>query len=293
MQRVKLSIGVLFLVVLATVTPPLAAADHGDTPLLKEIGRHDARVTDLYTFLRGGRIVFVVCLDPTIPPAATEYHFASDLTVRIFVDRDSEVRFDDMADLGTFGGSIVDPRHITEDLSFRIRFDDDGNPTLHANGIGPLADLDVSFFAGLRDDPFIRAPREGRNIAALVLDLPLFEVLGDQSTLLVWGTSKIEGVAGSSQDLFGRALRSQFPENDLMNVMRPRDHATRLGLVPDVLILDTSRPVLFPNGRELDDDVVDLVGDARVLNSDAPFPMANDLPFLNVFPYLSPPHPAP
>lgn len=293
MQRVKLSIGVLFLVILAMVTPPLAASDHGDTPLLKEIGRHDARATDLYTFLRGDRIVFVVCLDPTIPPAATEYSFAPDLTVRIFIDRNSDVRFDDPDDLDTFGGTIVDPRRIAEDLSFRIRFDDDGNPKLRGTGIGTLADLDFRLFAGLRDDPFIRAPREGRNIAALVLDLPLFEVLGDQPTLLVWATSKIEGVAGSSQDLVGRALRSQFPENDLMNVMRPRDHATRLGLVPDVLILDTSRPVLFPNGRELEDDVVDLVGDARVLNNDAPFPSVNDLPFLNVFPYLSPPHPAP
>ncbi|TDI49590.1 MAG: hypothetical protein E2P01_02980, partial [Acidobacteria bacterium] len=121
MQRVKLSIGVLFLVILAMVTPPLAASDHGDTPLLKEIGRHDARATDLYTFLRGDRIVFVVCLDPTIPPAATEYSFAPDLTVRIFIDRDSDVRFDDPDDLDTFGGTIVDPRRIAEDLSFRIR----------------------------------------------------------------------------------------------------------------------------------------------------------------------------
>ena len=293
MQRVKLVIGVLFLVVLATVTPPLAASDHGDTPLLKEIGRHDARLTDLYTFLRGDRIVFVVCLDPTIPPAATEYSFAPDLTVRIFVDRNSEVRFDDPEDLATFGGSITAPSRVSRDLSFRIRFDDDGNPQLRATGIGTLTDLDFRLFAGLRDDPFIRAPREGRNIAALVLDLPLFEVLGDQSTLLVWATSKIEGVAGPSQDTVGRALRSQFAENDPMNVMRPRDHATRLGLVPDVLILDTSRPVSFPNGRELDDDVVDLVGDARVLNNDAPFPSVNDLPFLNAFPYLSSPHPAP
>ena len=293
MKRIKPSIGVLLLAVLAVAALPLAAADHGDTPLLKDIGRDDARITDHYTFLRGDRIVFVVCLDPTIPPAATEYSFAPDLTVRIFVDRNSEVHFDDPADLATFGGTIADPRRVHEELSFRIRFDDDGNPKLRATGIGRLASLDFRLFAGLRDDPFIRAPREGRNIAALVLELPLFEVLGDQSTLLVWATSKIEDVNGSSQDMAGRALRSQFPENDSMNVMRPRDHAIRLDLVPDVVILDTSRPVSFPNGRELEDDVVDLVGDARVLSNDDPFPSVNDLPFLNVFPYLPPPHPAP
>lgn len=293
MKRFNLNAVLLMLIVLAIVMPSLVASDHGDTPLLKEMGRHDARLTDLYTFLRGDRIVFVVCLDPTIPPAATEYKFAPDLSVRIFVDQDSEVLFDDPADLATFGGSIIEPRRVAEDLSFRIRFDEDGNPKLRATGLGSITNLDIRLFAGLRDDPFIRAPREGRNIAALVLDLPLYEVLGDQSTLLVWASSKIEGVAGSSQDLVGRALRSQFPENDSMNVMRPRDHFTRLGLVPDVLILDTSRQVSFPNGRELNDDVVDLVGDIRVLGNDAPFPSMNDLPFLNGFPYLSPPHPAP
>jgi len=293
MQRANPGIGILVLAVLVAAALPLAAADHGDTPLLRDIGRHDARITDLFTFLRGDRIVFVVCLDPTIPPAATEYTFAPDLAVRIFVDRDSEVRFDDPAELAAFGGSIVEPRRVSADLSFRIRFAADGSPTLRGSGIGNLADLDVSLFAGLRDDPFIRGPREGRNIAALVIELPLFEVLGDQSTLLVWATSKVADVNGSSQDMMGRALRSQFPENDSMNVMRPADHSIRLGAVPDVLILDTSRPVSFPNGRELQDDVVDLVGDARVLGNDDPFPEVNDLQFLNTFPYLAPPHRAP
>ena len=45
----------------------------------------------------------------------------------------------------------------------------------------------------------------------------------------------------------------------------------------------------FPNGRELTDDVVDLVGHAGTLANDAPFPTTNDVPFLDVFPYLAPP----
>jgi hypothetical protein len=39
----------------------------------------------------------------------------------------------------------------------------------------------------------------------------------------------------------------------------------------------------------LTDDVVDLVGDQRILGNDAPFPNENDVPFLNRFPYLAPP----
>ena len=62
---------------------------------------------------------------------------------------------------------------------------------------------------------------------------------------------------------------------------------------PDVMIFDTSRAAEFPNGRALEDDVVDLVGDPRVLANDQPFPDENDLPFLDTFPYLAPPHPAP
>jgi hypothetical protein len=58
------------------------------------------------------------------------------------------------------------------------------------------------------------------------------------------------------------------------------------------MIYDTARPAAYPNGRALVDDVVDLVGDQRVLANDFPFPSANDLPFLNTFPYLAPPHPA-
>ena len=36
---------------------------------------------------------------------------------------------------------------------------------------GQVMKLDL--FTGLRDDPFIRRPREGRNVAAVVIELPL------------------------------------------------------------------------------------------------------------------------
>ena len=59
---------------------------------------------------------------------------------------------------------------------------------------------------------------------------------------------------------------------------------------PDVVIYNTALPAAFPNGRELVDDVVDLVGDPRVLMNDQPFPTANDVAFLTSFPYLAAPH---
>ena len=80
-----------------------------------------------------------------------------------------------------------------------------------------------------------------------------------------------------------------MPEYTPLNTEHPRRHLRRLGMVPDVVIYDTSRPAAFPNGRELEDDVVDLVGNPAILANDAPFPSANDVPFLAVFPYLAPP----
>jgi hypothetical protein len=146
-------------------------------------------------------------------------------------------------------------------------------------------DLDM-VFTGLRDDPFIITVQDGRNVAAIVLELPLAKVLATlpQSTLLIWATSKIPDIVGPFMDLAGRALRSQFPVNDLINTLHPSEHTSKLGIPPDVIIFDTSRPAGFPNGRELTDDVADIVLDAEIPGPE------NDVPFLDEFPYLAPPH---
>lgn len=69
--------------------------------------------------------------------------------------------------------------------------------------------------------------------------------------------------------------------------------ATVVGIVlPDIVTIDFAQPLAFPNGRALDDDVID-VELSLVLNrstaSDAI--NANDHAFLGVFPYLAAPNP--
>lgn len=282
------SIPLILLIMASLAAPTPSLSDHGDTPLLQTIGRHDARITDLYSFVRGDQLVLVLCTNPAIPPGVSTYLFPSDLKLEIFIDNDSPVAFADPDDLSDFGGSLLDPAGISADISFRVIFSQ-GTPSLTTSGLSSSAQAGIQFFAGLRDDPFIRGPRIGRNVAAVVIQMPLADVLEDQDTLLVWGTSRIKGVPGRTIEHAGRSLRSMFLSNDFMNTSKPRDHFKKFGVVPDVVIYDTSLPASFPNGRELADDVVDLVGDPGILASDAPFPSTNDVPFLATFPYLAPP----
>jgi hypothetical protein len=265
-------------------------SDHDDTPQLKSIGRHDARITDLYAFRRGDKLVLVLCTNPAVPSGVTEYLFPSDLTLRLFIDNNSKVRFNRPDDLAEFGGTIMSPRQVKEDIVLEVTFDEEGSPQLRLKGLPRNARKQISFFAGLRDDPFIRGPRIGRNVAAIVIELPLALVLAEQPTLLIWATSQVPEISGPMADMGGRALRSQFAENLAMNTMPPKEQMDAMGMQPDVIIFNTARPDAFPNGRELTDDVVDLVGDSRVLSNDNPFPSTNDAPFLEQFPYLASPH---
>lgn len=279
----------LALVTFVASAPAARASDHDDTPLLREIGRHDARITDFYAFVREGRLVLVVTTNPAIPVGVGEYAFPDDLTVSFYVDANAQVGFDDPAALATYGGTVRKPERIKEDVVFEVTFAG-GAPHLETRGLPSHARRSVRLFAGLRDDPFIRGPRIGRNVGAVVIDVPLPAVLRGNHALLLWAGTHVPEVDGPIADLGARSLRSQFAENLALNDFHPSRHQSELGLPPDVIFLDPTRPVAFPNGRELADDVVDLVGDPRILATDAPFPSENDLPFLTEFPFLSPPH---
>jgi hypothetical protein len=271
---------------------PLPPADHGDTPLLASLGRPDARLTDLHVFTRWDQLVIAVCSNPAVPPGLTSYLWSSDVTFEVHIDNSNhaKVAFDDAGDLAEFGGTITRPARIDDKIVLRVRGNTAGVAELTATGLpGPVLQREVHFFAGLRDDPFIRGPRIGRNVAAFVLELPLRRVVHGHNPLLVWATAAIDGRPEPFQEMAGRALRSMFVASDFMNTNTPSDQFTLFNAVPDVLIFDPRRPATFPNGRELVDDVVDLVGEASTLATDAPFPSANDVPFLAHFPYLAPP----
>ncbi len=270
----------------------LRASDHSDAPQMNDLIRQDANLTDLHAYLVRRNLVITLASNPAIPPDVTDYVFPSDVTFEIHLDNHSRVSPDDPQHMG---GTILDPDRIREDLTIRVRFRDNGRARvwiLHHEKHPRPVPL-VRFFAGLRDDPFIRGPRQGRNVAAMVLEVPLAAVTRRQSTLLIWATSKVDEFDGPFQDLIGRSLRSMMPENNAMNELPPSQQSRQMGVPPDVMIFDTAEPATYPNGRALTDDVVDLVDDPRVVANDAPFPSENDVPFLNRFPYLAPPHSPP
>jgi hypothetical protein len=277
---------------------PATAADHGDTPLLIQIGRHDARLTDLHVFTNGDNLVLSLATNPAIPVGVTSYTFPSDLTLRISVDRHSRVSFDDVDAVRLFGGTIDHPQGVRADLEFTITFDESGAPSWSARGLARRARERVQFFAGLRDDPFINGLRNGRNVAAVVFELPLADVFGPdddgRSTILVWAKSDVPNVDGHDDEHAGRNLRSQVAGNEDLNGMSPSDHWMKMGVVPDVVIFDTSRPAGFPNGRLLSDDIITMLGNdgdpAVFSNPVAEAPTANDKAFLANFPYLAAPH---
>ncbi len=267
------------------------AADHGDSAVLKGIPRHDARLTGLHVFTRGDDLVLILGTDPTAPPGTT-YVFPEDLTLRIFLDNDTPVVADGLL---PFGGHVLDPAGIESDVTFVITFRT-GRPRLGIRG-GYMDGRHVQFFAGLRDDPFIRTPRHGKNVAAVVIQLPLRRVVREQSSLLLWAASEVPDFQGSQADLAGRALRSQFPVtaaktgegmDNPLNVLHPAEHLDLLAAEPDVVIFDTALPADFPNGRELTDDVIRDLG--LDLPGEDPANSENDVPFLDVFPYLASPH---
>ena len=277
-------------------------ADHSDTSLHIEEGRNDARITDLYAFTRGENLVLILAVDPTVPEGATTYKFPTDVEYRINIDNDSEV---------TAQGIILNKDDIREDIVISIRFKDDGTAVINGdNKFGSIFsipflvlffcassdDVDIvdaitNFFAGPRDDPFIRGPRIGKNVAAIVLEIPIDAVVKNNNPLLIWSTTNVDSFPGDFQERAGGPITSML--NDVLNFTHPNQDFENFGIEPDVLVLNTALPSGFPNGRALEDDVVDLVCPGvcdNILENDEPFPSENDVPFLDHFPFLAPPN---
>ena len=258
---------VLVLAVAACLCHPAAASDHADTD--------GAGIGDFYVFTRGKNLVLAMTIAMDIPDP-NKFSLPGDLAYRFLIDRHSKVS----------GGKIVNPGGIKEDVVFDVRLPD-GKTQLAITGLRTAADGNVRLFTGVRDDPFIRAVVMGKNVGAIVVEVPLESVFPgkDRPTILAWCT--LGSFEGPVEDLGANPYRSQDLRK--LNTTHPSHHKSDLGVEPDVLIFDANAPSRYPNGRDLPDDIVAIL--KRPVPG--PHPTQNDVPFLTEFPYLAPPHPGP
>lgn len=297
------------------------ASDHGDTPLLnsfvcnatqllnpndpchaRNAKANQSEITDLFAFKREDKLVLVLNTNQDISASTTSYIFPTDVNYSIMIDTgicgEPTVTYDNIENNNKYGGTLVRPHHIAARKQFNITFDANNEMVINTKGISRAAKSRLKTFAGLADDPFIRAGRQNKNVAAIVLEIPLTDIVTNDDTLLIWGTTSSTLINGNFVDHAGRSLRSMFAENDLMNTKTPTDHFRKLHVTPDVMIYNTLEAASYPNGRELTDDVINLAclaggNECRVFNQATEGlngPLVNDVPYRIEFPYLAPAH---
>jgi hypothetical protein len=305
------------------------AADHGDGVTAPNGDpRPDARITDVYGWTQDGNLVIAVGLNPAIPNGSTSYEFPSDTDVKIYIDVDANVTSVPVWSEDSQRGGTVNDDNINADIIYKVSASpSDGAPQLKTDK-GPQP---TDVFLGLRDDPFLRTPRTGHDVFAIVIQLPVDQVVEDGNPLLIWAKSFTTGKVGDHAGLpvYSQAAGDNF---DCLNHEQPKNHRKNCGLEPDVMILDTSVPPLktptnpdcspgwttdvdfysYPNGRMPCDDVDQQVTTQNLFGrcveqpendtpGDCNFPDGtfcdhcnfNDRDFLADFPYLAPPHAVP
>jgi hypothetical protein len=112
---------------------------------------------------------------------------------------------------------------------------------------------------------------------------------GDATAFRPAATTQINGLRAAVDNLFGiSAPQSGGPLGPLTS------EQVAAALIPDIVTIDFSKPVQFPNGRRLNDDVID-VALGVVLNRGGSAGISdgvngNDKAFSTAFPYLADPH---
>ena len=276
---------------LALVCLPVAleSSDHADPINLKVL---ESGLTDLYAFPDGDQMVVMLAARRALtapPPYQLEpYEYA------IYMDTHSEVTIDEAQYRTRYGGTIKNPKGIKQDVTIKIRLNNDAS--LKQKSFEGLQNPDsIRLFTGVRDDPFIFPRFFKRNAIVMVLSIPFSSFPNNnQRDWLLWGTST-QIKDGVQIDHVGRSNRTQVGRFDFLNTLHPSQHVAAIeehnrtrervqkflmqcfpplvnayqplfairhyDYVPDVMIFTKQSPVGFPNGRKLTDDVAVLTCD--------------------------------
>ncbi|MBI2503643.1 MAG: DUF4331 family protein [Chloroflexi bacterium] len=268
--------------VLLLATAGLQASDHRDAPLAKANAAAD--INDLYAFVKGPSLIVAVTVNPFL--ASEARLFDPNVRYKIHVDTD--------------GNALAD-------MNLELRFNRSGRVSTTGN----LKPLVTDLFTGRREDPFFfdldllsqgpigQDTFAGADVAAIVVELNLKRLTRRGANLGIWATTHKQGVG--TVDRKGRpAINTLFiaaEMKDAFNKAQPVQDKGKYGqfipldiLTPDLLTIDTSKPTLYPNGRGLTDDVIDI--SLGLLGGGTDDVDGNDAEYLTAFPYLAPPHTA-
>jgi hypothetical protein len=305
------------------------AADHLDAPVLRSAGQGGRDINDLYAFQSPGNpanTVLVLTVNPfagmvnpfgTVSPRtfdpAVEYQF------RIDNNGDAVA---DVTYTTTFTPAVAGIQTLATTRNGIAAATGSTAMSLPVSGGGMIQ-------AGLFEDPFffdLVGFNNGFNftgddtfaladVSAIVLEVPSAELRdGANTNIGIWARTVVEGnqvdrmgrpaintalIPSGMKDAFNSASPADDPANFSDEVeasitsLSNASNAAALTpvLLPDILTFDTSNPGGFLNGRRLADDVID--AELNLLSAGAVTTdgvSANDVPFLNVFPYLAAPN---
>ncbi|HET7433336.1 MAG TPA: hypothetical protein VFN10_01350 [Thermoanaerobaculia bacterium] len=320
----KRTVLLICLVVLCAAAA-LRASDHADPMLLKE---PYGNITGLFLFPHGDQMILVFnvrrALTKPQPYTLEPYEYVIHMDVHTPITFGAE-------DRARYGGGVPNADGISEDISFHLRLNND--TTLKSKSFTGLTNTDsIVIWTGVRDDPFIFPRFFKKNVISMVLSVPKSCFPADKHDFIVWGSVYRDG---NQIDHVGRSNRSQLGRFGFLNQIPPNKHIPAImkemtsrdklyawlkkykqtdpvaGLVqyvwqirkydvhPDVMIYSDRYPPVFPNGRQLADDIVGLTcaqGDCILqelafVEGNWPRQTVNDKPFSAEFPFLAPPWP--
>ena len=303
------------------------ASDHSETPLLIQDDFASVDLSDLYLFTspeNPDNVVFVLTLNPgagqTVPAP-----FRRRAKYNLLLDRNGDAKEDArirflFSEPDENGRQVVKLRGVgLKGLRGQGRTGEDielkKGVRLHAGWFDDPFFFDREGYAGeggrsLCDgsaaDSFARA-----DVAAIVLEMPKSRLRS--SSVGVWARTRAAGnqvdrlgFAGINSLIVPEPARGAYnrakPRNDLLDFFElilealtglgndPTDASVVAGFyLPDILRLDFDEPALYPNGRRLEEDVIDLtlplLGNSPAESTDCVD--ANDRPFRTTFPYLA------
>ena len=255
-------------------------ADHADhltngTGVSIDAPSHE--IGDFHLFTKGENFVFSVAFNPTNRlRAGEELSWPTSMRLKVNVDLDSRIVYDDELLNNVAGGRFESPEKIQQDIVFNIRVKD-GAPIIKVTGDKDFKPRRIKkaigdTFAGTRSETFQFGPNVRSNRNLIVFEVNKETLLGNDSDqiLSAWAESILKDgesyIDASGQlmtvkggpyiDSTGRALKDQATGLRLQNSLHPSEHVEAGFGYPDMMILDTTKKTKFPNGRRLQDDII-------------------------------------